>query len=85
MAFKISTDEFDVIDQEFISDVLSFSIEHHEISDFVTNGIAKAFPNHIVLMHNCLDDETINKETESKTKTTPIKGMVSISLCGTHL
>lgn len=82
MAFKISTDEFDVIDQEFISDVLSFSIE---ISDFVTNGTAKAFPNHIVLMHNCLDDETINKETESKTKTTPIKGMVSIPFCGTHL
>lgn len=86
MAFKISADDFDIIDQDFISEVLSFSLEHHEISDFRTNGKGKVFPNHIVLMHhNCLDDEAINNETQSATKTTPLKSMVSIPFCGTHL
>lgn len=80
MAFKIS-EKYCTIDEKFIPNALSFSIEHDEIE---TIGISDVPTNHIALMHNCLDDQTI-KEIKTATQTTPIKGLVSIDLCGTHL
>ena len=76
MVFKTdSGTEYDIINQKLISESFGFSNERHGDADLVIDRRSKVFQDHTVLMQGCSDDETIS----------PLKGLIQINLCGTHM